>query len=99
MGHFQSKFDHKSAKVKKQNIKKFRFKRRNKKSNVLNIADDPQHISDLLHNEYDIEAKKRMQDQLAFNSDIFVLNQMMMCIQLFGNFERYGINLYRLIAR
>lgn len=94
MGHFQSKFDHKSSKlkVKKQKFRKFRFKRKNRKLNVLNISDDSQQISDLLHNESDIEAKKRMQDQLAFNSDIFVLNQMMMCIQLFGNFERYGIN-------
>jgi hypothetical protein len=94
MGHFQSKFD-KSAKpkVKKQKIRKFRFRRKYKKSNVFNISDDLPQISDLLQNESDIEAKKRMQDQLAFNSDIFVLNQMMMCIQLFGNFERYGINL------
>lgn len=86
MGHLQSKVDQKSVKSKK--FKKFRFRRKSRKSNVFNISEVPQ-ISDLLHNESDIEAKKRMQDQLAFNSDIFVLNQMMMCIQLFGNFERY----------
>lgn len=100
MGHFQSKLDQKSTKlknkVKKQKLKKFRFKKRNRKSNLLNISVDSHQISDLLQNESDIEAKKKMQDQLAFNSDIFVLNQMMMCIQLFGNFERYGIKINKI---
>lgn len=39
-------------------------------------------------NDPDVEAKCVMQDQLAFNSDIFVLNQMMMSVQFFADFER-----------
>ncbi|XP_058063652.1 uncharacterized protein LOC131213596 isoform X2 [Anopheles bellator] len=39
-------------------------------------------------NDYDLEAKRRMQHQLAFNSDIFVLNQLMLGVQFYGNFER-----------
>uniref|UniRef100_A0AAG5DIW0 Mab-21-like HhH/H2TH-like domain-containing protein n=1 Tax=Anopheles atroparvus TaxID=41427 RepID=A0AAG5DIW0_ANOAO len=39
-------------------------------------------------NDYDSEAKRRMQDQLAFNSDIFVLNQLLLGVQFYGNFER-----------
>lgn len=39
--------------------------------------------------ELEVEIKKHMQDQLAFNSDIFVLNQMMMSVQFFANYERF----------
>lgn len=39
--------------------------------------------------DLEIEVKRRMQDQLAFNSDIFVLNQMMMSVQFFANYERF----------
>lgn len=38
--------------------------------------------------DLEVEIKRRMQDQLAFNSDIFVLNQMMMSVQFFANYER-----------
>ena len=38
--------------------------------------------------DYDAEVKRRMQDQLAFDSDIFVLNQIMLSMQFFGNYER-----------
>lgn len=41
---------------------------------------------------FEDEIKRRMQDQLAFNSDIFVLNQMMMSVQFFANYERLVIN-------
>lgn len=41
--------------------------------------------------DYEVEIKRHMQDQLAFNSDIFVLNQMMMSVQFFANFERYAL--------
>lgn len=39
-------------------------------------------------NDDDVVARRRMQDQLAFDSDIFALNQMMLSVQFFGNFER-----------
>lgn len=39
--------------------------------------------------DLEVEIKRRMQDQLAFNSDIFVLNQMMMSVQFFANYERF----------
>ncbi|XP_035894022.1 uncharacterized protein LOC118504069 isoform X2 [Anopheles stephensi] len=42
----------------------------------------------LEESDYDSEAKRRMQHQLAFNSDIFVLNQLVLGVQFFGNFER-----------
>ena len=49
----------------------------------------PPDISEI-RNEKDLEVeiKRHMQDQLAFNSDIFVLNQMMMSVQFFANYER-----------
>ncbi|XP_053678894.1 uncharacterized protein LOC128729252 [Anopheles nili] len=42
----------------------------------------------LEESDYDSEAKRRMQHQLAFNSDIFVLNQLVLGVQFYGNFER-----------
>ncbi|XP_052901203.1 uncharacterized protein LOC128307416 [Anopheles moucheti] len=42
----------------------------------------------LEESDYDTEAKRRMQHQLAFNSDIFVLNQLVLGVQFYGNFER-----------
>lgn len=38
--------------------------------------------------EYDMEAKNRMQDQLACDSQTFVLNQLMLAVQFYGNFEK-----------
>lgn len=43
----------------------------------------------LNEDDFEVEIKRHMQDQLAFNSDIFVLNQMMMSVQFFANYERY----------
>lgn len=42
----------------------------------------------LSDSEHEIEAKRQMQNQLAFNSDIFVLNQMILSVQFFANYER-----------
>lgn len=39
--------------------------------------------------DIEVEIKRHMQNQLAFNSDIFVLNQMLMSVQFFANFDRY----------
>lgn len=38
--------------------------------------------------DYDAEAKRRMQDQLAWDSQTFVLNQLMLSVQFFENYER-----------
>lgn len=47
-------------------------------------------LSDMIsETDFEEEIKRRMQDQLAFNSDIFVLNQMMMSVQFFANYERF----------
>jgi hypothetical protein len=81
--------------VKKTNtLEKFRIKSKSKKK-----LEKPTPASStttrrkpvLTELDYDAEAKRRMQEQLAFNSDIFVLNQMMLSVQFFRNFERYGI--------
>lgn len=40
--------------------------------------------------DYDMEAKNRMQDQLAYDSQTFVLNQLMLAVQFYGNFEKYS---------
>nr|XP_019564859.2 uncharacterized protein LOC109432963 [Aedes albopictus] len=42
----------------------------------------------LEESDYDSEAIRRMKDQLAFNSDIFVLNQLLLGVQFYGNYER-----------
>lgn len=41
--------------------------------------------------DYDAEAKRRMQDQLAWDSQTFVLNQLLLSVQFFDNYERYGV--------
>lgn len=38
--------------------------------------------------DYDAEAKRRMQDQLAWDSQTFVLNQLLLGVQIFDNYER-----------
>lgn len=38
--------------------------------------------------DYDMEAKNRMQDQLACDSQTFVLNQLMLAVQFYGHFEK-----------
>ncbi|EAT38646.1 AAEL009477-PB [Aedes aegypti] len=42
----------------------------------------------LEESDYDSEAIRRMKEQLAFNSDIFVLNQLLLGVQFYGNYER-----------
>lgn len=96
MGHLQSKLSQKSlkSKIKKNTLKNLGFSNEKKSKSKKNkfslpeVESDPRRSCELLNDESDIEAKKQMQNQLAFNSDIFVLNQMMMSVQFFGNFER-----------
>lgn len=68
--------------------RKFGFFRKNKKSKLEKLK-VPRHSLKLCDmDETEIEVKLHMQEQLAFNSDIWVLNQMMMSVQLFANYER-----------
>jgi hypothetical protein len=77
----------------KRNKKKFGFSKKKSKLEGLKVSQlpmvPPLPRSSLTETELEIEIKRRMQDQLAFNSDIFVLNQMMMSVQFFANYERY----------
>lgn len=87
MGQLPSKLNQK--KIGKNKLMKFRFKRKKKTTlKDLKVPELPHDFSSMNEIDDDIEAKRQMQDQLAFNSDIFVLNQMMMSVQFFGNFER-----------
>jgi hypothetical protein len=65
-----------------------------KKTSKLDSLKTPQaplidHSEMLNEDDFEVEIKRHMQDQLAFNSDIFVLNQMMMSVQFFANYERF----------
>lgn len=85
MGHLQSKLNKKCFKSK---IKKKKINKKEKKKFKVQEVEEIEENCQFLNDDSDVEAKKIMQDQLAFNSDIFVLNQMMLSVQLFGNLER-----------
>lgn len=73
--------------------KKFSFARKKSKLEDLKMPRPPllTQCSEVLSEaDQEVEIKRRMQDQLAFNSDIFVLNQMMMSVQFFANYERFA---------
>jgi hypothetical protein len=93
----------KREKLKKENDRKKQKKSSSmKKNSKLESLKTPRtsFISDRgeIHNETDLEVeiKRHMQDQLAFNSDIFVLNQMMMSVQFFANYERFASTSFNL---
>jgi len=94
MGHLPSKLTKKSEKPKTKTVKlgglTFNKKKKVKKSpSFSNKTPEFTPVNSYsFNNTDDIDARRKMQDQLAFDSDIFVLNQMMMCVQFFGNFER-----------
>lgn len=44
---------------------------------------------------YDVIARNRMQHQLAFDSESFVLNQLVLSVQFFEHFERYEFSFHR----
>lgn len=84
--------------VSKKQLKK--NKKKNSKLSKLKIPESPT-LYDRAKSpnlDYDIEAKRRMQDQLALNSEMFVLNQMMLSVQFFSNYERYLIKNLNVIA-
>ena len=78
----------KRGKLKKENERKKQGK--NTKMGGLTLRSqldlNPREIMN--ENDFEVEIKRHMQDQLAFNSDIFVLNQMMLSVQFFANYER-----------
>jgi hypothetical protein len=77
------------SKIHTKKFMKFRFKKKKKsKAKDPKVQQHEYQLNAITENENDIDAIKMMQDQLAFNSDTFVLNQMMMSVQFFGNFER-----------
>lgn len=78
----------------KKKQKKFGFSKQRSKMESLKMHRahlDPEPILSVIGNDLELEVKKRMQNQLAFNSDIFVLNQMMMSVQFFANYERFEL--------
>jgi hypothetical protein len=83
---------HTKLSIDSKKLKRFRFKRKKKSKNKLikSPIDLLQEQINAAQNESDLEAKQVMQNQLAFNSDLFVLNQMLMSVQFFGNYERYS---------
>jgi hypothetical protein len=69
--------------------KKFGFLRRRKtKLESVKIPRNSNSMISEIEKDSEFEMKIHMQEQLAFNSDIWVLNQMMMSIQFFANYER-----------
>lgn len=77
-----------SPRLKLKQRRRFGFFRKNKKSKLEKLK-VPRHSLKICENdETENEVKLHMQEQLAFNSDIWVLNQMMMSVQFFANYER-----------
>lgn len=89
MGQISTKLNKKclKSKLRKGKVKNKSQKKKNKNFKAPDLEENEE-ILDETVNGCDSEAKKRMQDQLAFNSDLFVLDQMLMSVQFFGNFER-----------
>jgi hypothetical protein len=89
MGQISTKLNKKclKSKLRKGKVKNISRKKKNKDFKVPDLEESEKNHDEIVSG-CDSEAKKRMQDQLAFNSDIFVLDQMMMSVQFFGNFER-----------
>uniref|UniRef100_A0A182QTZ1 Mab-21-like HhH/H2TH-like domain-containing protein n=1 Tax=Anopheles farauti TaxID=69004 RepID=A0A182QTZ1_9DIPT len=90
----EAKKQQKKAKQKKKSSGAAGGARKQRKSKLDELRDtEPPPIvrkskAKLEESDYDSEAKRRMQHQLAFNSDIFVLNQLVLGVQFYGNFER-----------
>ncbi|XP_062542834.1 uncharacterized protein LOC134210660 isoform X2 [Armigeres subalbatus] len=81
-----------SEKEAKRAQRKNNKKKRKSKLDLLKDTEPPPIVrkskAQLEESDYDSEAIRRMKDQLAFNSDIFVLNQLLLGVQFCGNFER-----------
>lgn len=67
--------------------KKFKFLRK-RKNKLENLKNPRSSMLSEVEKDSELEMKIHMQEQLAFNSDIWVLNQMMMSVQFFANYER-----------
>lgn len=63
------------------------IERDKKRNNTFDIKNRTQYSVDNNEMSYNIQSKYRMQHQLAFDSESFFLNQLMLSIQFFENFE------------
>ncbi|XP_058443630.1 uncharacterized protein LOC131425620 isoform X2 [Malaya genurostris] len=87
----QEKRKKRAEKEAKRAQKKNRKKRKSKLEDLKDSEPPPivrKSKAKLEESDYDSEAIRRMQDQLAFNSDVFVLNQLLLGVQFYGNYER-----------
>lgn len=87
-------YERKYREVEKQEQQKKRHNEKNKR-NVENLEHSgpssrhQHHHHHMRESDYDIEAKSRMQDQLASDTQTFILNQLMLSVQFHSNYERY----------
>lgn len=86
-------YEKKYREVEKQEKKKKRIDEKTKKKLENLKQPEPPHVPrkseiHIRESDYDIEAKNRMQDQLARDTQTFVLNQLMLSVQFYGNYER-----------
>ena len=86
--------DYREIEQQEKKKKKLEEKSKRKANKLTNLkAPEAPHVprkSEIKFKEsdYDIEAKNRMQDQLAWDSQTFILNQLMLSIQFYGNYEK-----------
>lgn len=88
----------KEKEKKEKKLKKMERKRKKLKTNKMDKLKQPQapYVPRTpTVSSYDIEAKRRMQDQLAFDSETFVLNQLMLSVQFYGNYDKYEFPLFK----
>lgn len=78
--------------IEKKRLEIVKEMQRNKKQNNTSLMEsfDIKKRINSIGNEtnYSVKAKNRMQHQLAFDSESFILNQLMLSIQFFENFEK-----------
>lgn len=88
----QYELEYKNAEKEEQRLRKIadKAKRQQQRLDALKVPNAP-HVPKRPDNaeiDYDMEAKRRMQDQLARDGQTFVLNQLMLSVQLFENYEK-----------
>ncbi|XP_055523347.1 uncharacterized protein LOC129717464 [Wyeomyia smithii] len=88
----RSEKERKRAEKEAKRVQKRNRKKRKSQLEELQDSEPPPIVrkskAKLEESDYDSEAIRRMQDQLAFNSDVFVLNQLLLGVQFYGNYER-----------
>lgn len=79
---FRKKIEDQSEIKYQKQLKKQKY--RNKQTKTF-ITENPLELNE---SDYDIESRNRMQEQLAWDSQSFVLNQIMFALQFYSNFEK-----------